>query len=143
MIKSNVYEDIENGDLNNNNFIITIDNASELNSIKNITEDDDDEFFDTNYVDTSIALAYSKSLNDIRLTHENVPMRPNSLAICTDDHFMYHSNTNNNDNTKCFINDNDVSTSNSKQISSNKHFAIIAQNKRDSILSYSSCASSR
>lgn len=127
--------DIDNGDLINNNFIITIDNASDLNSIKNITEDDD-EYFDTNYVDDSIALAsnYSKSLNDIRITHENVPMRPNSLAIRTDDHFMY-SNTNNNDNTKCFINDNDVSTSNSKQqkISFNKHFAIIARNKRDLI----------
>lgn len=88
-----------------------------MNNIKNITADivDDDEIFNTNYVDNSIALAsnYSKSLNDIRMTHENIPMRPNSLAIRTDDHFMYSNNNNNdNNNTKCFINDNnDVSTS--------------------------------
>lgn len=86
-----------------------------MNNIKNITADfvDDDEIFNTIYVDNSIALAsnYSKSLNDIRMTHENVPMRPNSLAFHTDDHFMYSNNDNDNNNTKCFINDNDVSTS--------------------------------
>lgn len=100
--KFKYYEDIENADImnNNNSFVMNIEYTDANFSRKNITDDVNDEVFNTNYVDSSLALAtnYSKSLNDIRMTHEGILMRPNSLAICIDDNFLYTNN-------KCFVDD--------------------------------------
>lgn len=66
---------------------------------------DDDEAFNTSYVESSFASAanFSKSLNDIHVNDNiiDISMRPNSLAIRIDDNLTYSCNN---------INDN-VSTS--------------------------------
>lgn len=102
----------DSGDLLNNN--CGNDANANVDYSKDFNEyySDDEEVFDTNFVGTSLASAsnFSKSLNDIHINNDEIiPMRPNSLAICTDDQFMYNDSCKNNNN--CNVNDNYVSTS--------------------------------
>lgn len=126
--------------MNNNNLIINIEEEEDMFN-KNIITDDEDEVFNTNYVDNSLALAsnYSKSLNDIHMTHENILIRPNSLAIRTDDHVMY-SHSNNVNNNKCFIND--VSTS-AAQNPFHEHVQYPCSNDMKYTFKYCRCTSRR
>ena len=79
----------------NNNYVLTFDDSD-----SHYYTDDEDEVFNTKHLDTSLTSAtanYSKSLNDISMHDDDVdsiPMRPNSLAISTDDHFIYNDTYN-------------------------------------------------
>jgi hypothetical protein len=71
----------------NNNAILKIESMMECID----DSDDDDEVFNTRFVNTSVALNFSKSLNDIH-EGERPLERPNSLAIHPDENFTYHDN---------------------------------------------------
>lgn len=79
----NAYEEsADYGDMLNNNAIVKIE------SMMDDSDDDYDEVFNTQFIDTSVLSDFSKSLNDIH-TSEKPLERPNSLAIRTDEHFSY------------------------------------------------------
>ena len=84
----NAYEEsADYGDmLNNNNMNVKIESMMDIGY--NDDSDDDDEVFNTRFVNTS---NFSKSLNDIHASEKPLE-RPNSLAIHTDEHFTYHEN---------------------------------------------------
>lgn len=84
-----VYYDCGDAANNNNNNIIKTDYEMDFGSNSSEDDDDDEEVFNTNFINSSSVANtnFSKSLNDIHMSEQIIPTRPNSLAISTADNF--------------------------------------------------------